>query len=58
LLREVPGLVAVEPVVDAVADGGEAAQLARGEDVDEVVGDGLEVPGRPATATYHHRTDG
>jgi hypothetical protein len=30
--------------VDAVADGGEAAQLARVEDVDEVIPDGLEVP--------------
>jgi hypothetical protein len=45
LLREVPGQVAVEPVVDAVTDGGGAAQLGRGEDADEVVGDGLEVPG-------------
>ena len=32
--------------MDAGADSGEAAQLAPGEDVDEEVADGLEVPGR------------
>ena len=45
LLWEVPGQVGDEAVVAAVADGGEAAQLALGDDLDEVVADGLEVLG-------------
>jgi hypothetical protein len=36
----------VEAVVDAITDGGKAAQFAGGEGVDEVVADGLAVPGR------------